>query len=205
MRGQLLGSALQFYEKRVTYLTGKSKDVGWDISKVALGLDRIASLQVLTGDRESAIRTRRRIVELYETNSSLTPPNAAAGALFALGELERLMGRADDAERDLREALKRFEELGYHLNVLAVEVSLGRLLFDMGKAEEARALLERARATQETDLAAGSMNSLHETYTTLANLHTAEGRPQEALSCYEKAKAMFEKDRNPRIPNWRGR
>ena len=54
-------------------------------------------------------------------------------------------------------------------------------------------MLDRARETQEKIAARGGFaNVLPDTYTTLGNIHEAEGRPNEALSFYEKAKAMYE-------------
>ena len=113
--------------------------------------------------------------------------------MLSLGNLQRLAGRPDDAVRTLREALKRFEEMRYETKVALAQADLGRLLFDMGQAGEGRLLLDRARETQEKIAARGGFaNVLPDTYTTLGNIHEAEGRPNEALSFYEKAKAMYE-------------
>ncbi len=193
LRHLLLGAALQFYEKRVNYLTGKRQaDIKW-VRYIVAGLDRIASLQGMLGDRDSAIRTRRRLVELCEANPKLAP-DATAEAVLALGELERLAGRPVDAVRSLRDALTRFEAINYEGKVALAQVDLGRLLFDMGHADEGRRLLERALDAQEKLAAAGgAAGSLADAYTTLANLHEAEGRPKEALGFYEKAEAMYEK------------
>ncbi len=76
-----------------------------------------------------------------------------------------------------------------------VQADLGRLLFDMGRADEGRRMLELAREAQEKFVAARCSWrwTWPDTYTTLANLHEAEGRPKEALSFYEKAAAIYEK------------
>ena len=200
LRGRLLGTALAFYEKRVSYLTAKPQSGGQMVRHIASGLDRIASLQAMLGDRDSAIRTRRRLIELYETSPQLAPDGPAESWL-SLGELERLSGRPEDSVRSLREALKRFEELNYEMKVALTQADLGRLLFDMGRTEEGRRMLELARESQEKFAAAGLVaNELPDTYTTLANLHEAEGRPKEALGFYEKAAAMYEKSNTGR-PN----
>ena len=202
LRGRLLGTALEFYEKRVSYLTGKPQSGGEMVRYIAVGLDRIASLQGMLGDRDSAIRTRRRLIELNETNPQLAP-DAAAEAWLSLGNLERLTGRPEDSVRSLKEALNRFEGINYETKVALTQADLGRLLVDMGRAEEGRSLLERAQAAQEKVAAAGGMaTNLPDTYTTLGNLHEAEGRSKEALGFYEKAAAMYEKLAAGRATVW---
>ena len=193
LRGRLLGAALHFYEKRVKYLTDKTQGGGRMVRPITFGLDRIASLQAMLGDRDSAIVTRHRLIDLYDTNSELGP-NGAAEAWLSLGELERLAGRPGAAVRSLQEALKRYEQMSSELKVALVQTDLGRLLFDMGRADEGRRMLELALGTQEKFAAAGlAAMDLQDTYTTLANLHEAEGRPKEALGFYEKANAIYEK------------
>ncbi len=193
LRGSLLGAALHFYEKRVNYLTDKHQGGGQWVRYIVGGLDRIASLQAMLGDRDSAIGTRRRLIELCDANPQLGL-DAPADAVLSLGELQRLAGRPDDAVRSLQEALKRFEGMNYEAKVALAQADLGRLLFDMGRADEGRRMLELAWGTQEKLAAAGGMaTNLADTYTTLANLHQAESRPKEALGFYEKAEAMYEK------------
>ncbi len=198
LRASLLGTALRFYEKRVQYLTDKHQGNRQLVQYIVYGLDHIASLQGMIGDRKSAIQTRLRMVELCDANPQLAP-DRSADARLSLGELERLAGRPDEAARSLRQALKQFEAINYEAKVALVQTDLGRLLFDMGKSDEARPLLDRARELQEKLAAAGGLaTNLADTYTTLANLHEAEGRPQEALGFYEKAKDMYEKFAAPR-------
>ncbi len=193
LRGRLLGSALKFYEKRIKYLTEKSQDDEQMFTYIAGGLDRIASLQGMLGDRDAAIRTRRRLIELYDTHPQLGE-RSAAEAWHSLGELQRLAGHPEDAVSSLREALNRFEEITYVPKVALTQADLGRLLFDMGRSGEGRSMLEVAQRAQEQSVAQGGMAmDLPATYTTLANLHQAEGRPNEALGFYEKAKSMHEK------------
>jgi len=153
LRGRLLGAALQFYEKRVAYLADKPQGGGQMVAYIAGGLDRIASLQGMLGDRKSAIRTLRRITELYDANPQLAP-EAAGRAFLRLGEEQRFAGQPDDAARSFREALARFEELGYEQMVAEAQQLLGRLLTDMGRADEGRRLLVRARETREKFAAA---------------------------------------------------
>jgi serine/threonine-protein kinase len=191
-RDRLLGAALRFYEKRVDYLTDKRLGGGRAIQTIGYGLDRIASLQSILGQREAAIATRRRQVELYDATPQLATDNAAEAQLN-LGNLQRLAGRPEDAERSIRDALSRMEKLNYEPKVALVQADLGRLLFDVGKSAEGRALLERAQATQERLGARGRAGrDLAATYTTLGNLQEAEGRPTEALDLYKKALAIYE-------------
>ena len=193
LRDRLLGSALKFYEKRVIYLTDQSQGGEQMFTYIAGGLNRIASLQGMLGDRDAAIRTRRRLIELYDTHPQLGE-RSAAEAWHSLGELQRLAGHPDDAVSSLREALNRFEEINYVPKVALIQADLGRLLFDLGRAGEARSMLELAQRAQEQSVAQGGLaTDLPSTYTTLANLHQAEGRPNEALGLYEKAKSMHEK------------
>src|SRR5262249_3779477 len=106
LRGELLGTAARFYETRVGSLTNRPGGPTHQVRNLAYGLDRLASIQALVGDRDSAIRTRRRLVELYVAE---LPQNAAVDAWLNLGKLQRLAGRPDDAVRSLREALARSE------------------------------------------------------------------------------------------------
>ena len=85
----------------------------------------------MLGDRDAAIKTRRRVVEVYDARRKQSPDDAAEAVLF-LGNLQRLAGRPDDAVRTLREALKQFEEMRYETKIALAQADLGRLLFDMG-------------------------------------------------------------------------
>ncbi len=147
LRGRLLGAALSFYEKRVKYLN-EDKTRG-HLQSIAGGLDRIASLQSLRGDRDSAIRTRRRLVELSEENPELGS-NLRIGSLQSLGELQRLAGRPKDAVESLRKALDQCEQKKDELRAALVQADLGRLLFDMGRARrDARRSIERAKPRRD--------------------------------------------------------
>jgi serine/threonine-protein kinase len=177
LRHLLLGTALSFYERRVKYLDFTSQSRDGMATSIAWGLDQIATLQALLGDREAAIRTRRRLIELNETNPQLSPMDAA-GSWERLGELERMAGHPADAVVSLREALERLESGTDVLRIAAAQVTLGRLLFDMGQASEGRSLLELAQATQQKIAEYGGI---------------AGDLPKEALGFYEKAAAMLEK------------
>jgi tetratricopeptide (TPR) repeat protein len=183
----------------VDYLTDKWGGGGRAIQNIAFGLDRVASLQALLGHRDAALRTRRRLVELYDANPGLTP-DGEAEALLNLGNLQRLAGRPGDAERSLRAALGGFEQLRYEARAALAQADLGRLLVDVGKSDEGRLLLEHAQATQERLSAGGAIpTNLAATYTTLGNLHEVEGRLIEALGFYEKAATLY-KDYSARTP-----
>jgi serine/threonine-protein kinase len=196
LRSQLLRAALRFYEERVNYLSDAPTHDVRAIRNIATGLNRIASLQAMLGDRDSAIRTRRRLVELYDANPVLGK-EAATQARLDLGNLQRLAGRPDDAERSLRQALDGYEQIENPWKAGLTMSDLGRLLVDMGKANEGRQILDRAREKQEGLLAASPSlgwrrGDLAATYTTLGNLHEGEARLAESLSFYQKAEAIYQ-------------
>ena len=180
---------------RVKYLN-EDKTRG-HLQSIAGGLDRIASLQALRGDRDSAIRTRRRLVELSEENPELGS-NLRIGSLQSLGELQRLAGQPKDAVESLRKALDQCEQEQLGHKAALVRADLGRLLFDMGESAEARQILDRAREAQEKLFELGERRAwrqtgLADTFTTLGNLHEwgVHGR-REALLPAKKAAAIYE-------------
>src|SRR5579864_4004488 len=188
LRRRLLDTALRFYERRVQSLMDSPGQLNdpFKMRTAVWGLDRIASLQGLTGDRDSAIRTRLRLVDLYAETPGFAPSEAAQ-AMLNLGELQRLSGRPNDALRSLRGALDHFERLPTEgassaADVALAQADLGRLLHDIGKVDEARHMLENAREIQEALLKHPERfgaASLAETYTTLGNLHEAEQQHED--------------------------
>jgi serine/threonine-protein kinase len=190
LRSRLLGAALAYYKRRVEVLGNDIGDREQRIAFSAHGMDRIASLLAQFGDRNSAVDVRRQLVELWDANPELGTYNAL-DALLSLGNLLRQMGRSDDAVQTMREALKRTEGMNNEPRLAAVQADLGSLLFDIGRADEARRMVESARETQERFAAAGAPSAaLAWTYATLGDLHEAEGRPAEALNYFEKAAAI---------------
>jgi serine/threonine-protein kinase len=201
LRKRLLTTALDFYSRRVDKLRGRKEAMGasWDYSSAARGLERVASIQAILGDRESAIQTRCEVVALYDAAPATHPGNAAK-ALLDLGNLQRLAGHPDDSARSIEESLRRYEHMGdptvYELDVALVSADLGRLRNDMGQAEEGRRLLERALEIQERRHKPRSdqgwlAGRLGATYMTLGNLHEDEGRIDVAQSYHEKSEAIY--------------
>ncbi len=211
LRDRLLRTARDFYETQVAFLTDPRRAQDYNAANgIVTGLDRIASLLALLGDRDEAIRTRQRIIETIQTHPAFAPirDSQLARALNALGNLQRLAGHPSDAMRSLRESLALYEELRpevvYRQEVALVKADLGRLLFDMGKSEEGRRLLEEARALQLQIFDPRSIakiprdrawitGQLAATVMTLGNLHEAEGRLDEAIRDYEEDVSLYDR------------
>lgn len=207
LRRRLLDAALRFYEKRVELLRSAItlKNQPHRLAPTLRGLERIASIQAQLGDREAAIQTRRKVIELYDANPM---PNLVgpAEARLELGNLQRLAGHPDDAAASLRDAVEQFSRLSPKTlsdeKVALARADLGRLLDDVGKTEEARRLFEQAAKTQERLFQARRKDGLEQTfslpfnlaatYTTLGNLHEAENRPSESATNHEKAQLIYQ-------------
>jgi serine/threonine-protein kinase len=191
LRQKLLGEAIAFYKRRVDSLGYSTFSGNGRAQTIVAGLDRVASLQALLGDRNAAIETRRHVLEVYDANPQLNPDGAVDTEL-SIGNLLRLVEKPDDAVRSLRQALKRAEGLSNEPKTAVVQADLGRLLFDIGQSDEARLLLQRALETQERFAEAGAPSAnLAATYTTLGNLDDAEGRIADALAYFEKTAEMY--------------
>jgi serine/threonine-protein kinase len=203
LRRRLLGTALSFYEKLYQSLEDPRYGPTLGLSRMsnlARALERLASLQALLGNRDEAIRTRRKVVDVYDKLPG-EGPGAAAGALLNLGNLQRMAGLPDDALRSLREALDRYERLNtegtYEAKVALIRADLGRHLNDIGQSSEALRLLEQARQTQEELVRTARrpinfQQNLAATYVTLGNLYEGEDRLDDALRLYEKSKQIYE-------------
>jgi serine/threonine-protein kinase len=199
LRGRLLGAALQFYEQRVRYLQSTPEAVGRRLTPIAMGLGRIASLQAMLGDRDKAIQTRRQVVEIYDKDPTAML-TSAADAVLDLGNLERLSGRPADAVKSLREALARLDRLrpksAYAAKIALAQSDLGRLLFDLGRSEEAHEMLDAARQAQEVLSNDPKLywlkSQLAATHTTLGNAYEAERRMAEANLHYQKALDFYQ-------------
>jgi tetratricopeptide (TPR) repeat protein len=213
LRKRLLGTALSFYQKLGDSLESPhwlGKDAG-RMRSLAWSLDHVALLQALLGNRDEAIRTRRKAVEVFDALPGRLGALAAAEARLVLGNLQRQAGHPDDALLSLREALARFERLNtegtYEAKVALALADLGRLLGDTGHVDEARQALERARAIQEelvrmAPKVKAFRNDLAATYTTLGNQLESEKQRDEALHAYEMASRIYEDlvARNPKAP-----
>jgi serine/threonine protein kinase/tetratricopeptide (TPR) repeat protein len=212
LRQRLLRAALSFYERRVRDLSDPWRaQERQSIAGVAAALDRIASIQAALGERDAAIQTRRRSIELLDSNTSVAPA-VVINSLVNLGNLQRQAGKPEDAVRSFRDALDRLEravpEDQQGSMQALIRADLGRLLHDTGRSDEARRMLEQAQDQQERLVRAapsGRMSGyargkLAATITTLGNIEEAEARWPEALGAYEKAVAIYE-DLHRKLPN----
>jgi serine/threonine-protein kinase len=213
LRRRLLGTALSFYQKLGQSLEnspGLSNNV-LRMLDLARALERVASLHALIGNRDEAIRTRRKAIDLYDALPGTVGSREAAEALLNLGNVQRLAGYPDDALSSLRDALARFELLNtegaYTSKVALALADLGRLLNDLGHVAEAQRALERARDIQEQVIQTASrretfQQNLAATYTTLGNLFENEQQRDRALHAYETANRIYEDlvSRNPKAP-----
>jgi tetratricopeptide (TPR) repeat protein len=124
-----------------------------------------------------------RALELAEL--ALSAPGLLEGVerakcLLTRARVQRLLGRTEDIEAGLRDAMALAEEEG-----LAIEVrrQLARHLWETGRADEAIALLEETEllASRTGDAAArGRMLG------DIGNVHAHRGRYEEAADCYRR-------------------
>ena len=127
---------------------------------------------------------------LYVLNNQLERP---ASALHVLGDLERRLGRVDEARGLYDRALVLFERQQDGLGQANALKSLGDLESRLGRVDEARALYERALAFFERQQAGvGQANTLK----ALGDLQRRLGHLDEARALYHKALALFEQERD---------
>jgi DNA-binding CsgD family transcriptional regulator/tetratricopeptide (TPR) repeat protein len=128
----------------------------------ARGRSRLAAEHALAlgiwGKNDEAVTQAERALRLAADEGDL----AARGlALTASGVAHVSVGRIDDGERELREALDLARAHGSHDDIGRATLNLGHLLLSAGRDEEALALSETAIAENETlglDLRRGAMN-----------------------------------------------
>ena len=100
----------------------------------------LAQIYVSTGTLAKAEKEFRQVIEVA--------PDASENktqALYSLGYLYVSLGRIEDGEQLLRQALER------NNSYLPAMTALSKLLIDMGQSEEAGRLLARARDMKSTD------------------------------------------------------
>jgi tetratricopeptide (TPR) repeat protein len=110
-----------------------------------------------------------------------------AEAYWAGGRLELLARDWRAAERELREALQIFEEMGAHRYVPMVKARLAHSLHEQERDTEALALIEEARAGSQEDSRSGAIWR-----TALAKVLAGRGETDEALGHARNALALLE-------------
>ena len=144
---------------------------------VARSLRRMLRLDEATEHADTAIRTFRELGARWEL----------ASALGDRGQIHRLAGMLEPAERDLREALRLCRELGERSLVTWTSSELARILVGRGDNAGARQVLDDPSAR----LAAAEPGSMTALLFAEATLALAEGERQVAL---DKALAGMEMD-----------
>lgn len=201
LRQRMLERALGFYEQRVRAQLEPYRATDVHSKQNAIGgMTKVSEIQAILGQRDRAIETRQRAIELAEQSEGINPEIVARHWLD-LGNLQRLAGRPKDAEESLRESLRRYKEINAHSAVTALAMAdLGRVLYDTGNSSEAVHLLEQARELQEQltgpevkRIATQLPGQLAASYTTLGNIHESENRRDRALENYQKATSLYEK------------
>jgi tetratricopeptide (TPR) repeat protein len=115
----------------------------------ALAHANFCVLATLEGDLGEARLHNDAHLELARDIES--PFHEAYGLLYR-GEIDRLAGDLDGAERTLGSAAERFAALGFHLGALEAAFHLGRLHLDRGRRDEA---VERFAAAERIALEHG--------------------------------------------------
>lgn len=110
--------------------------------------------------------------------------DAAASAVLRsnLGEPLLALGRLDEARRELAAAIDALARCGYREAEINARVTHGRVLLALGDDAAAQAELERALSAAE---GTGGRNYAARAHLTLAELHKAAGRFEEALRHHE--------------------
>jgi serine/threonine-protein kinase len=200
LRKRLLSTSQTFYERLAKDLEGQE---GGQIHPLhvrdfTMCLERLASLQALTGARDQAIETRQKIVKLYDS-----VPGSDLGQTVAanreLANLQRLAGRPDDALQSFHKTLDRFgPRTGRPIELpeARVLVDLGLLQKDLGRMKEARQSLETALQIYQEILRADPQSRVSENIAAasvaLGNLASEEGREDEALKFHQEALRLYE-------------
>ena len=102
-----------------------------------------ADVHRLAGDHDAA---RARLAEARSMAEAVGNQPVIASTLWAEGAIARAEGRADEADRLHREALRRFQAIGYGAGILDSLEALAGLAADRGDAPGATRLLAAAVA-----------------------------------------------------------
>ena len=117
---------------------------GSEASRLARGrlLAQIAANHLYRGDFEESVVVEEQAIEIFR---ELDDADRLRGSLTRLGSTLAVLGRGEDAERALDEALEVAASLGRE-NIAPTLHTLGELERDRGNLPKARELLERALA-----------------------------------------------------------
>lgn len=129
--------ALAFHEREV----GLYEKLG-DRHSRALALVRVARLGSLAGEPEQA---RQLLLETLPAFGELGDRDGMGSALWALGKVELMLERDQDAFDHLSDSYKLNLALDRLDGICFVGVDLGQLLFAAGQRDEGRQVLARSR------------------------------------------------------------
>jgi tetratricopeptide (TPR) repeat protein len=144
----------------------------------------------MTGEFERGREECRRSVEIYEELGNRV---SALGVVCELEVVERMSGRLDVAEEELRSTDARLREIGDVGYLSWVVPQLARILALRGKGDEAIELARRSRAEMQPDHAFGQVTArLAEAIalTAAGELEAAEEVALESLELVERTDAL---------------
>jgi CHAT domain-containing protein/tetratricopeptide (TPR) repeat protein len=158
--------------------------------QLADDLSDLATVRSWRGDAAGAAEAWRESIAVLDLLDPPTTAPSRVARLDALAEAERRLGRYDEAERLLREAISVSEahlpRNSAHARLLN---NLGALLWDEVRHDEAAALLREALRISEADPEA-EPDRIPVARHNLANLLREQGRLEEAESLHEGALAL---------------
>jgi tetratricopeptide (TPR) repeat protein len=179
--------------------------VGEDSLDHSLALNILAGVYRDTGRLAEAVPLLERVVEVRPRVAAEQPAGRTylGQGLDNLGDMYRLAGRLDEAERCVSEAVDIFRRLG---DAPALGVALNNLAMvnqDRGDLEDAAALLEQSRELKRAHLGPRHPDYLNTVYN-LADVYGRLGRVLEAaeLAC-EAADAADAVSADEHIRRWR--
>jgi serine/threonine-protein kinase len=129
----------------------------WSLSSLAVTLAALANIERERGDLSAALAYSEESLDLREQVFSRDNVMIASG-LVTHAEILGELGRPEDAEKLVREALALHEAAGTLDGLRASDVwlTLGRLLIAQSRLDEARAVIEPAMASAARELPADS-------------------------------------------------
>jgi tetratricopeptide (TPR) repeat protein len=165
--------------------------LGGDPALLAELLEREAAMLSREGDAQAALDLARRAIELHEQHRGPRHLRVAA-ALQLAGQIERTLGRYDEALADQQRAVDlRAELLGPdHPDVARGLSNLGNVLWQKGDLEAAREHHERALVALESALGPDHPH-VARAAGNLGNAYLELGRLEEAGVQYERALAVL--------------